>query len=350
MKRNLNGIFETVDAVLACSDAETFYLTGFCGEGAYAATKSAERYFTDARYVEAAKASCDFPCTLTYGDPLEDAAKFLVAKGAKTIGYDGNEISCGRFFQMQKYFPTDTKFMNVSDGLCLLHLVKTTEEIGNISAAAAINDKSFAEVLSVVKENMTENELAAELEYRLRTNGGGGLAFDTIAAFGENGSKPHAVPSERRLKCGDLVTLDFGCKYRGYCSDITRTFAFGEPNSKQKHAYALVLEANKRAEEIAASGVDCKAVDAAARSYLEENGFGAFFTHSTGHGVGVHIHELPKVSKSSTDILAEGHVFTVEPGLYIEGEFGIRIEDILYVDQNGAAKAISSSKKELIVL
>ena len=199
-----------------------------------------------------------------------------------------------------------------------------------------------------IKEGVTEIEIAARLEYIMLKNGCE-LAFNSIVAFGENGSKPHAHRSERKLRRGEFVTMDFGAKYKGYCSDMTRTVALGAVDERKARAYNAVLEANKLAEKAIKIGEKCCDIDAVARNYLAKFSLDKFFSHSLGHSVGVDIHEMPAFSPRCDEVLKEGMIITVEPGVYLEGDFGLRIEDMALVTKNGA-EILTHADKNLIVL
>ena len=214
--------------------------------------------------------------------------------------------------------------------------------------AQSVTDAAFTEILPFIKEGVSEIEVAARLEYIILKNGCE-LAFDSIVAFGENGSKPHAHRSERKLRIGEFVTMDFGAKYKGYCSDMTRTVALGAVDERKARAYNAVLEANKLAAKTAKAGDKCSDVDAVARNYLAKYGLDKYFTHSLGHSVGVDIHEMPAFSPKCDEILKPGMIITDEPGVYLAGDFGLRIEDMLLITENGA-RVLTNSDKNLIVL
>ena len=223
------------------------------------------------------------------------------------------------------------------------------KNIVKIKKAAAINDKAFTRMLKKVKAGVTEKQLSSELEYQMRKLGADGLAFTTIVAFGANTSKPHAHAGDTRLKEGMPVTIDFGCKYKGYCSDITRTFAFGDPGNDFKDVYEAVLQANYKGIEAVRAGVKASDVDKAARDYLKSKGLDNYFTHSTGHGVGVEIHEHPFENSTSETVLKKNMVVTVEPGVYMEGLYGVRVEDLIIVENDGC-NVISRLDKKLLIL
>ena len=211
--------------------------------------------------------------------------------------------------------------------------IKSPSEIARMRKAAAITDEVFDSVLSALREGVTEKEIADLVLAETVRLGGSGVSFDTIVAFGESGAEPHHVPTDKRLEKGMLVTVDMGAVYESCDADFTRTVAFGEPSEKQREVYAVVLEAQRRALAAVADGAACRAVDAAARDYIAECGFGDNYIHGTGHGVGTEIHEPPTLNAKSEEMLAAGQVVTVEPGIYIAGEMGVRIEDMVLVGE-----------------
>jgi Xaa-Pro aminopeptidase len=229
--------------------------------------------------------------------------------------------------------------------------LKDKGEIESISRACQIADNAFLKLLKEIKEGMTENDVAATLEYLMRKEGASGTSFDTIVGFGENSSVPHHETGTRKLKFGDIVLIDFGCKYNGYCSDCTRTFLFGDDGKHEefKQAYAHVLKAHMLVKEKLTSGVSCKDADGIARNYLKEHGLDTYFTHSVGHGIGINIHEYPTISPKSDSILKNGMVFSDEPGVYLEGKFGIRIEDTITLDGDKVI-SLTDTDKNLLIL
>lgn len=211
--------------------------------------------------------------------------------------------------------------------------VKSASEIAKMRKAAAITDDVFDAVVAALREGVTEKEIADLVLAETLRLGGSGVSFDTIVAFGESGAEPHHVPTDKRLEKGMLVTVDMGTVFEGYDSDFTRTVAFGEPTDEQREIYSVVLEAQRRALAAVADGVSCREVDAAARGYISECGYGDKYIHGTGHGVGTEIHESPTLNAASGEVLAAGQVVTVEPGIYIAGRMGVRIEDMVLVGE-----------------
>ncbi len=230
-----------------------------------------------------------------------------------------------------------------------LRKIKDASEILLIKKAQQITDAAFGSLLKCITPNMTEKEIACELEYIMRKQGAASIAFSTIAASGTHGSMPHAVPSDKKLKKGEFLVLDFGAKYLDYCSDMTRTIAIGQPSREMEDVYKVVLEAQTQCKEMIAEGVENKEVHELANKVISEAGYAGKFTHSLGHGVGIDIHEEPNLSPKSTDTLALGNVVTVEPGIYIPNKFGVRIEDFGVVSQNGF-DTFTSSTHELQVI
>lgn len=227
--------------------------------------------------------------------------------------------------------------------------VKTPEELLIIAKAEAIGDKTFEHLLDYIKVGMTELEIADEVERTMRSLGAEGLSFPTIAVSGVNSNQPHGEPSDRKIGEGDFLTLDIGCVYRGYCSDMTRTVAIGYATDEMKKIYDIVLEAQLAGLEMVKAGVKCFDVDKASRDVIEEAGYGEFYIHGTGHGVGTEVHEPPTLNARSSEVLKENQAVTVEPGIYLPDKFGVRIEDLVIVTEFGYAN-LTHSPKELIIL
>jgi Xaa-Pro aminopeptidase len=230
-----------------------------------------------------------------------------------------------------------------------LREIKSTGELAAIKKAAHLTDAAFYYLLGIIRPGMSELEIVALLYKFFLDNDSEGFSFDPIVASGENSSKPHAVAGRRKIRRGDLVTFDIGCKIDGYCSDFTRTVAIGAIDPELKKIYNIVLEANLRVLSKIADGISGFDADAAARDYINSEGFGGSFGHGTGHGVGLEIHEAPRLGASSKQILRAGMVVTDEPGIYLPGIGGVRIEDLVLVTNDGC-EALSHAKKELIIL
>ncbi len=227
--------------------------------------------------------------------------------------------------------------------------VKTTDEVEKIIKAQRIAESAFEHILNFIRVGVTEKEIALELDFFMLKNGGEGLSFETIAVSGKNSSMPHGVPSNKKVENGDFVTMDFGTIIGGYHSDMTRTIAVGFATEEMQSVYKAVLDAQCNCLSNIKAGISCKDGDAFARDIIKSRGYGQYFTHSTGHGVGVEIHEYPNLSPSSPSILEKGNIVTVEPGIYIPGKFGVRIEDMAFIEDNGCIN-LTKAPKELIII
>ena len=230
-----------------------------------------------------------------------------------------------------------------------LRASKDEGELAHMRRAQEITDEAFKAILNFIRPGLTEREIAARLVYELLRRGGEQVSFDPIVAAGPNGSRPHAVPGDQVVDVGMFITMDFGCKVEGYCSDMTRTVALGQPSPEMEKVYAAVLAAQRAGIQAARAGVSGREVDGAARRVLREAGYGDYFTHSFGHSLGVDIHESPNASPSEDRVLPVGAVISAEPGVYIPGRFGVRIEDVLVL-KDGGCEDITRSPKDLIVL
>lgn len=347
----MNGIKDIlkdygVNAALVITASNTFYLSGYESTNCrILITNDKDYFFTDMRYLEEAKNAIGdrFEVLLGGAEEIKGIADDL---GIKALGVEEN-VSYGEYRSLEELFK-GIEFVAVDEAFSKIRAIKTEREISLIKTAQSVTETAFNEILPFIKEGVTEIEIAARLEYIMLKNGCE-LAFDSIVAFGENGSKPHAHRSERKLRRGEFVTMDFGAKYKGYCSDMTRTVALGAVDERKARAYNAVLEANKLAEKAIKIGEKCCDIDAVARNYLAKFSLDKFFSHSLGHSVGVDIHEMPAFSPRCEEVLKEGMIITVEPGVYLEGDFGLRIEDMALVTKNGA-EILTHADKNLIVL
>lgn len=347
----MNGIKDIlkdygVNAALVITASNTFYLSGYESTNCrILITNDKDYFFTDMRYLEEAKNAIGDRFEVLLGG-VEEIKGIVDDLGIKALGVEEN-VSYGEYRSLEELFK-GVEFVAVDEAFSKIRAIKTEREISLIKTAQSVTETAFNEILPFIKEGVTEIEIAARLEYIMLKNGCE-LAFDSIVAFGENGSKPHAHRSERKLKRGEFVTIDFGAKYKGYCSDMTRTVALGAVDERKARAYNAVLEANKLAEKAIKIGEKCCDIDSVARNYLAKFSLDKFFSHSLGHSVGVDIHEMPAFSPRCEEVLKEGMIITVEPGVYLEGDFGLRIEDMALVTKNGA-EILTHADKNLIVL
>lgn len=229
------------------------------------------------------------------------------------------------------------------------NMIKNPDELLKIMTAAAMGDKCFEHIVDYIKPGMTEKQVAVEIERVLFALGAEALAFDTICVSGINSNQPHGVPSDKVIMEGELLTMDFGAVYRGYCGDMTRTIGVGYLNDEQKQVYDVVLKAQIAGLKACRAGVLCRDVDKASRNVIETAGFGEYFIHTTGHGVGTRVHEAPRLAKDNDDVLAVNMAVTVEPGIYIPGKYGVRIEDLAIITEFGIINAVNSEKKLIII-
>lgn len=336
------------EAVYAASLTLLRYLTGLDPEnGCVIVDKTGTTLYTDMRYMEAAekilKGTDVTPVLYKQKDVLERLA------GYASVGVSFNEMQHIEYVTLEK---AGAKLENVDDKIAPLMSVKNEWELANIQTACEIAEDAFLMTLPEIKEGMTETAVAALLEYNMRKLGAQGLSFPTIVAFGAHAAVPHHETGLATLSFGDEILIDFGCKVNGYCSDITRTFLFGDDGKHDafKKAYQAVLTAHNLVKEKLTSGMTGVEADAIAREYLKEQGYGEYFTHSLGHGIGLNVHEAPYVSIRGQNVLVDGMVFSDEPGVYFAGEFGIRIEDTIVLENGKVKSFMSKTDKNLIIL
>ncbi len=355
INRLLYHMQEQVDGVLLSSPFSMRYYTGFTGGEGYVfiGRDGKSVVFTDFRYTEMVEKQCPIAsCVEIKGgkkglEMMRDwmnQSKFCF----ENVGIEEGHLSVASFSRLQEVFPC-TNWAQANGIIDAARAIKDAKEIELIAKAEEIGDKAFTHILEFMKPGMTEREIALELEFFMRKQGAEGLSFDTIVASGENSSMPHAGVSDRVLQDGDLVTMDFGCVYDGYCSDMTRTVAVGTLSEKQRHVYDTVLEAQKMALEGIRPGRKCSEIDAIARKHIYDAGYEGCFGHSLGHSVGLYIHEEPRFAEGCDTVLAPGMVITVEPGIYLSGQYGVRIEDVIVVTEDGYRNLTHSEKALLFI-
>lgn len=332
-----------VDSVVVLLPSDTLYLSGYSSTNCQIIiTKNKSYFLTDMRYF--------FEAKQVLGDKFEVVCGSLKDNGylieGNIIGFEKN-IAYTEYFQLEEICK-GKELTDITDKIQSLRDIKSQEEIDNIVQAQKVTELAFDSALNIVKEGMTEYELAAYIEYIMLKNGCQ-LAFDSIVAFGDHTSSPHAHRSMKKLKKGDFITMDIGAKYNGYCADMTRTVCFGSPTSEQKEIYNLVLEAQLYALDNLKAGMSGAQGDSLARDYFRQHAVDKYFTHSLGHGVGIDIHEGTGLTPRETNILKKGMVVTVEPGLYLDGRFGVRIEDMALINEN-SVKSLTNTNKKLIIL
>ncbi len=331
--------------------SNVFYLTGFTGEGILAVTAGEAALVTDFRYTEQAEQQAPgIPVKMVRKGVSHAALAWEVMKaaGADKVFFEDDQVTVQEFEKLRADMP-GAEFVPLNGIPEEMRTVKDADEVAMIEKACAISCEAFDELLSFAKAGMTEKQVQLHLDYTMLSLGADGLAFDTISAAGEHGSLPHAIPSDRVIREGEMLTLDFGARYRGYDADMTRTVSFGEPSARMRQIYETVLRAHLECEAMLRPGVLCRDVDAHARKIIDDAGFQGRFGHSLGHGVGIDIHELPRLSMSGEAVLAPGHIVTVEPGIYVPGVGGVRIEDTCVITEDGY-RSLVPAPKELLVL
>ncbi len=345
---NAKKIYDLVGAEALLTEAEDLrrYLTGFSSSFGYVLSdKDGSVFYTDPRYLEAAEKELK-------GSEIS-VEKYTSNFNDLLTKYKQIAIPVDRtlYSDYKKLQDSGLEIIDSSSAFIRAMSVKEDYEIESIKKACQIADKAFLKLLSQIKEGMTENDVAALLEFLMRDGGASGTSFDIIVCFGESSSVPHHDTGMRKLKFGDIILIDFGCKYNGYCSDCTRTFLFGDDGKKGefKSSYLKVLEAHMLVKEQLKAGMGGAEVDAIARNCLKNYGLDKLFTHSLGHGIGLNIHEFPRISPKSEDIIVDGMVFSDEPGVYLSGEYGIRIEDTVMLEK-GKAVSLTDTDKKLIIL
>lgn len=341
-------MLDGVDAFITTNERTRLYLTKFHStDGTVFVTKNSATFYADFRYIEAAeKNAVGVSVVMPEGKVSDEVAKIISDEGIKTIGFEETSVTVSELSRLEATYP-NVKFVPMASVIASLLICKDVEELETIRRAQEITDRALADFLKVISYDMTEIDVAAELEYRMKKFGATCTSFDTIAVSGTNSSRPHGVPSAEKLQKG-FLTMDFGCVYNGYCSDMTRTVCLGKADEEMKRLYNTVLKAQLAAIDYVKVGVNCADVDKVARDIINDAGYRGCFGHGLGHGVGLYIHEEPRFSPAAKNQTVEiGNVITVEPGIYIKGKYGARIEDMIQITENGVTD-ITKSPKNLI--
>ncbi|MCL4473087.1 MAG: Xaa-Pro peptidase family protein [Actinobacteria bacterium] len=337
------------DSLLVTHLPNVHYLTGFTGSsGCVLITPRRRYFFTDFRYRDQARREVrDFDVRITAGSSLDGCCRYITARNLKTgkIGIDGAHLTLLQF-KLIKRLLKGMAFTEAAGAVEKMRQVKTRAEIAKLRQACEIADAAYGKLVRSRVIGKTEKEIAWRLESAMRDGGSGPTPFEIIVASGPRSAMPHGVASERVIGKGELVVIDMGASVGGYCSDVTRTFATGPLPAKLREIYLIVQEARQRAFDGTLAGAAASGVDALAREHIEAAGYGAAFGHSLGHGVGLEGHEGPVLSRGSKDVLAAGMAVTVEPGIYLEGKGGVRIEDTVLVTDRGP-EALTKFPREL---
>lgn len=339
-------------AIVVTSDVNRFYFTSFkSSAGVLLVTENTATLLVDFRYIEAAQRICDGSYDVVCYQKLSDSLnEILLRESIKSVIVEDADVTIKRCNELKGSLNTDivTDF-NLSDKILDLRMIKSVDEIDKIKKAQTITEKSYLELLNFVKIGVSERALANEFEHLVKLNGGEKVAFDVITISGKNTSLPHGVPSDKLLSNGDFITFDIGSVYDGYHSDMTRTIALGNVTDEMREVYDIVLNAHNAAMCKIKPDYTCADVDNAAREFIKAHGYDEYFGHTTGHGVGLEIHEKPTVFHTNNTVLRSGMIITNEPGVYLPDKFGVRIEDMYLVTDVGC-EDLASIDKELLIL
>ncbi len=339
---------EGAEAVLVSNLANIRYLSGYTNDTGYLLITDKKRFLlTDFRFTTQAKLEAtDYEVIETRGY-AKVLAELLEKEEISKVAFEEEDIPYSVYRAFSEVFHCE--MLPIANILSTLRQIKTPQELAYIKEAEHIGDRALAKLLPELKPGMTEAQIAAMLEFNMRMLGAENISFPSIIASGVNSSMPHAMPGEKPIEIGDFITMDFGCKYHGYCSDMTRTIVLGKASEKQKEIYNIVLEAQLECLEMMKPGVVCKDVHNKAVEIISKYGYGQYFGHGLGHSVGLEIHESPACNGRCEDVLQPGMLMTDEPGIYIEGFGGVRIEDLVAITETGYEN-FAESPKELIEL
>jgi Xaa-Pro aminopeptidase len=355
-QRKLKSVLERrrLDALLVKHLPNICYLCGFTGSaGTLLVTESKTLFFTDGRYKQQARMEADASVVISRKSPLLAAGEWLKATGRKlglgTVGFEGQYLTVAEFRQLRATVPSGVRLREAPALVEEFRAIKDTAELDRLRAAVKLGSSLFAVVLKTIRPGREEIEVAAELEYAARNAGAEGMSFETIIASGPRSALPHGRASAAKIPVQGFVVCDFGIILAGYCSDMTRTVHIGKPSRKARDMYQAVRQAQQAAVDKVSPGRKVSEVDRAARQVIAKSGLGEYFTHSTGHGAGLEIHEAPRIAAGQTSRLRAGMVVTVEPGVYIPDQGGVRIEDMVVVTDRGC-EVLTPTSKELIIL
>ena len=349
---NLQKNLKKGEAFIIYYGPNRFYLTGFnSSAGVVIVTPESADFIIDFRYYEKAKKLVK-SCNVILSDKIWQQISGILKKQKITTVYtETRTLPLADFFALKKnlsgFVISDDNHQE--DYLYSLRSVKSAEELTLMRQAQALTDDAFDYILDYIRQGKTEKAIALEMEFYMRRHGSDGIAFDFIVVSGENSSLPHGTPTDRQVQNGDFITMDFGARYNGYCADMTRTIALGTVSDKQRLVYDTVLKAQLEALSQIKAGAVCKEIDSVARNIIDNAGFKGCFGHGLGHSLGIEVHESPSFNLRDTTPLKKGMVLSVEPGIYLENEFGVRIEDVVCVTDNGCEN-LTKSPKELIIL
>lgn len=338
-------------ALLVSHPVNVAYLSGFTGTyGLLLVTEERDWLLTDFRYLEQARSQVTGPEVLDIGPQAwRQVVELLVARGVPQLAVEADHLTVDAFRRLEGALSGKATLLPVTSPVARLRQVKDEEELLKIAAAVALADEAFAHILGFMEPGRSEQEVALELERYMRERGARGVAFEVIVASGPRSAMPHGVAGEKKLAAGEAVVLDFGCVLDGYCSDLSRTVFLGQVTEEQSHIYQAVLAAQECALQGLRAGLGGREADALARDRLAGLGLGEFFGHGLGHGLGREVHEAPRLRTEAVEVLEPGMVVTVEPGVYLAGRFGVRIEDVVVIEAEGCRNLTGSDKKLMCI-
>jgi len=341
---------ESLGGMLVTNLTNVRYLSGFTGSAGSCLILDQKSYFiSDGRYLTQSKEQVqDMEIIIDTGSHLQIIKDNDLISNGTTLGFEADFLSVNQMNKLRELFP-DTQWEATSRFVEEIAAVKDKSELRAIRAAVDITDEVFDQLIPELRIGSVEREVAAKISFAYKILGADGDSYDPIVASGPNSALPHAVPSDREFQDGDFVVMDFGALYQGYHADMTRTVAIGSVTDRHREIYSVVQEAQKRGCEAASAGMSCRELDAVTRDYITEQGYGDYYVHGTGHGLGLEVHTMPRLSQISDDTLLENYVITIEPGIYIPEFGGVRIEDDVII-QNDGCEILNRSTKDLLVL
>ena len=351
LEKYISLLQDGVDGLLLTSRYSRYYAAEYdIAEGIAVVSKNGSRYFTDSRYIEAAQNGIQGMevAETNRANPYSQLINSAIADfGMQTLGYEEGYLTVAELQDFEKKL--NAKLVPLGDRINGFRAVKENWELDYMRKAQQITDQAFSEIITRIQTGMTEKQLQAELIYCLLKNGADGLAFDPVVVSGPNTSLPHGVAGDRVIREGDFITMDFGAMYKGYCADMTRTVAVGYATEEMKEVYETVLKAQLAGLAATRAGLAGKEIDGAARRVIADAGYGQYFGHSYGHSLGMEVHEAPNCSPSGETVMQENMVSSAEPGIYLPGKFGVRIEDVVIFTREGYEN-ITASPKNLIII
>ena len=338
-----------LDGIIMRGREHILYLTGFKGsEAALLVTSKIAFLFTDSRYITYARQAVRHAQVTEVKSGGDEIVKRICDLGLKRVGFDSRNTSYETYEEWKRRLG-EVELVPLGREIEEIRKIKERDEVQKIRGAIRIAETAFFECLTEIREGQSERDIALELDYRMGRVGAERPSFPTIVASGERSCLPHAFPSERRIRKGDVIVFDFGCIFEDYCSDETFTVCLGRPSKAVEEVFSCLREARMRAIDALAEGVSVREVDSRAREFIRQKGFGEYFRHGLGHGIGLSVHEPPSITSEGEGVLESHMVFTIEPGVYIPGQFGVRLEDMVLLE-GGTVEVLTRPKEELIAL